>query len=214
MFGSEIVEKLPNALTLENYAFKKEKREDIRRKINCNNLTVIGHIGRFTKQKNHDYLLKIFSEYLKINDGGILVLVGEGELQGEIRKKAELLNISEKIIFAGVRRDIPELMMAMDILVFPSFYEGMPNVVIEAQAAGLPCLISDKITKEVKLTDLVEFKSLKDQPSEWSDKINEMLERNFIRSEDHKFPKTEYDIEKTMEKFVELILENDKRHNR
>ncbi len=111
---------------------------------------VIGHVGRFNEQKNHSFLVEIAAELSKMEPNFRLLLVGDGALRSEIEKQVSALRISDKVIFTGVRPDVPRLMVgAMDVFLFPSFYEGNPLVLMEAQAAGLPCVISETITEEI-----------------------------------------------------------------
>ena len=166
--------------------------------------TIIGHVGRFMTQKNHAFLLEVFSEYLKINGKSILMLVGGGELESAIKQKASELGISDKIIFTGVRSDVPALLSAMDVFVFPSLYEGMPNTVIEAQATGLPCLIADTITREADITGLVHYLPLGDAGT-WAHLVAELPQ---VKRETpiQKFEENGYDIETVAEQFVKLIF--------
>mgnify|MGYP002538142414 CR=1 FL=1 len=159
---------LHNALDLNVYQFDEEARNNIRKEFSISdNVRIIGHVGRFSKQKNHSFLLDVFNEIHKQNHETILMLVGKGELEGEIKEKIKALNLENSVIFTGVRSDIPALLSAMDVFVFPSFYEGMPNTVIEAQATGLPCVIADTITKEAKVTEAVQYLP-PENPSEWA----------------------------------------------
>ncbi|WP_109300644.1 glycosyltransferase family 1 protein [Aquimarina sp. AU474] len=134
---------------------------------------VLGHVGRFASQKNHSFLIDVFASLLKQKEDCILLLVGDGPLKKEIERKVKNLDIQNKIQFLGVRTDIPELLQVFDIFVFPSFYEGLPVTLIEAQAAGVKVLASDAITKEVHLTKDIEFISI-NQPGDadlWATKI-------------------------------------------
>ncbi|WP_027639087.1 glycosyltransferase family 1 protein [Clostridium cadaveris] len=176
MFGKNCVKNgkakiIKNAIPVEKFAFNQAKRDRIRMSLGIENKFVIGHVGRFNNQKNHSFLLDIFSEVYKKNKDSVLLLVGNGELEKDINKKVKLLGLEDKVIFTGVRSDVSDIMMAMDIFVFPSLFEGMPNTVIEAQATGLPCIVSDKITKEAKLIDIIKYKSLNDKASEWANVI-------------------------------------------
>lgn len=162
------VEIITNGIQVENYEFDEKKRNSIREEFDLNGNFVIGHVGRFNRQKNHSFLLDTFKCICDENLEARLLLVGTGELETQIKEKAISLGIRDKIIFAGVRSDVPELLMAMDVLIFPSLYEGMPNVVIEAQATSLPCVISDTISKDVRITDCVSFVSLSDSSDEWA----------------------------------------------
>jgi len=213
LFGKAGVNKgkvsiIKNAIPIEEYRFSSAERMRIRDELKCENKTIIGHIGRFTKQKNHKFLLEVFKEYTEKNPESILLLLGEGDMLREIRDLSEKLDLDKKIIYAGIRKDVPAILMAMDLLLLPSLYEGMPNVVIEAQATSLPCLLSDRITSEVALTDLVEFMSLDDGNSLWAEKIEDILKWGIKREEEHNFPKEEYEIERTTRILERLIFEN------
>lgn len=166
---------------------------------------VVGHIGRFNQQKNHKFLVDVFKEIRMINSKAILLLVGTGELQDSIKQEVVQLGLKDCVVFAGVREDIPEILSAMDVFVFPSLYEGMPNTVIEAQATGLPCIISDTITKEANITRLVEYVSLEKSPREWAEmalKIQTCREPQNIE-----FDKMGYSIKSVAEKFVNCVFE-------
>lgn len=153
MFGKNCIKKgvaqiVHNGIDFDYYKYDENARNVIRREFGIENCFVIGHVGRFNKQKNHNFLIDVFFELQKKRDDARLLLVGKGELEAEIRKKCESLDIIDKVIFTGVRSDLPSLYSAMDVFLFPSLYEGMPNALIEAQACGLPCIVSDTVTKE------------------------------------------------------------------
>mgnify|MGYP004626139113 CR=1 FL=1 len=196
---------LHNAIDIDQYGFKADMRCHIRSEFGLSDdTTIIGHVGRFMTQKNHDFLLEVFSEYLKINGKSILMLVGGGELESAIKQKASELGISDKIIFTGVRSDIPALLSAMDVFAFPSLYEGMPNTVIEAQATGLPCLIADTITREADITGLVHYLPLGDAGA-WAHLIAELPQAK-RETPIQKFKENGYDIETVAKQFVKLIF--------
>jgi len=157
-----------NAIPVDKYIFNMERRNKIRKEMGIEGKFVVGNVGRFNNQKNHDFLIDIFSEIKNKHCNSVLILVGIGELESIIKVKIERLGLRDKVIFLGVRGDIPDIMMAMDVFVFPSFFEGMPNTVIEAQATGLPCVISDTITKEVRITELVDYMPLNDEAKYWA----------------------------------------------
>ena len=149
-----------------------KKRNEIRQKLNIESKIVISNVGRFTTQKNHTFLIDIFNEIYKKNNNAVLMLIGNGEKEDEIKKKVEKLGIQNSVLFMGHRDDVNELMQAMDVFVMPSIYEGLPVVGIEAQAAGLPCFMSkDVITDEVKIAENVKFISLDDNAEKWADEI-------------------------------------------
>lgn len=171
---------LNNGINFDEYRFSLESRKRIRAEFGIDDdCFLIGHIGRFTEQKNHEFLLEVFSEASKKRNNLKLLLVGDGELTCPIRQRCTALGIEEKVILAGIRRDIPAILSAMDLFVFPSLYEGMPNVVIEAQASGLRCLISDRITREVHLSPLVEELPI-DSESAWINEINSIIDAHDI----------------------------------
>ena len=181
MFGKGCIAKkeaylLHNAVDLDVYQFSKEDREKVRKSFGIlDDEIVIGHVGRFNQQKNHLFLLGVFRDFLKKHPNSKLMLVGTGELENEIQNRIKELDIVNQVILLGVRSDIAQLLSAFDVFLFPSIYEGMPNTVIEAQAAGLPCVVSDKITPEVKISKLVLFESLSNPNACWIKKIDEAI---------------------------------------
>ncbi len=204
-YKSGLVNILHNAIDIAKYGYNSEMRVNIRSEFGMpDNTTVIGHVGRFMAQKNHGFLLEIFAEYAKFNENSVLMLVGGGELESAIREKASALGISDKIIFTGVRSDVPALLSAMDVFVFPSLYEGMPNTVIEAQATGLPCLIADTITREADITGLVHYLPLGDAGT-WADYITQ-LPQVTRETPVQDFKENCYDIETVTKQFVKLIF--------
>lgn len=153
MFQGAEFDVLHNAIDAEKYSYNSEIRDKVRKQFGFQDHTlVLGHVGRFMPQKNHSFLLDIFQAVLKEKEDSMLLLVGEGELEEEIKKKADQLGIREKVVFTGVRSDVPDLLQAMDVFILPSLYEGLPLVMVEAQAAGLPCLISDMVPEECRKT--------------------------------------------------------------
>ena len=187
------------------YRYNPEMRDHIRLEFGIPNDTILlGHVGRFVQQKNHIFLLQAFCEYSKINSNSVLMLVGGGELEGQIRSKVSELGLMDKVIFAGIRADVPALLSAMDVLVFPSLYEGMPNTVIEAQATGLPCLIADTITREADITGLVQYLPLGNAGT-WAKYIAQ-LPQTIRETPAQKFKENCYDIETVTEQFVKLIF--------
>ena len=162
---------IPNAIEPDRFMFDNKTRLDVRSKFDWENNFVIGHVGRLSYQKNHKYLIDIFREIVKGEPSAILVLVGVGEKENEIRQQVETYNISEKVRFLGNRSDVNELYQAMDVFVMPSHFEGVPVVGIEAQFSGIPCLFSDKVPKEVKFNDNVIFLPLENDVKKWVDCI-------------------------------------------
>ncbi len=198
---------LHNAVDLKVYKYDEMMRNSIREELGIpDGVTVLGHIGRFMVQKNHIFLLDVFFEYMKLNKNSVLMLVGGGELEKQIQEKVNALQLRDHVLFTGIRSDVPALLSAMDVFVFPSLYEGMPNTVIEAQATGLPCIISDTITKEADVTGLVEYLPLQNA-KKWAEKLYTTKKGERIDTIGV-FQKYHYDIESTCRKFVELIFED------
>ena len=196
---------LHNAIDINKYGFDANMRLHTRSKFGISDdIMVLGHVGSFMTQKNHIFLLEIFSEYIKLNKNSILMLVGGGELESKIKQRASELGIYEKIIFTGVRSDVPALLSAMDLFVFPSLYEGMPNTVIEAQATGLPCIVSNTTTREADITGLVHYLPL-GNAGEWANYF-EQLPHVIRGTPIQKFKENCYDIESVTEQFVNLIF--------
>lgn len=172
MFGGASYQIINNAIDTTAYTYDTNKRVELRRQLGLADELVIGHVGRFNPQKNHPFLLDIFAALLKKESNAVLLLVGGGEGMSQIREKAQKLGIAEHVHFLGVRSDVADLMQAMDIFVLPSLYEGLPVTMVEAQAAGLPCIISDKVPPECILTEgLVDIMTLSASPEAWAEKI-------------------------------------------
>ena len=152
-----------------DYTFDEAVRNEIRKEYKLEDKYVIGHVGRFQYQKNHEFLVDVFNEYLKLDNKAVLMLVGQGEGEEAIRQKVADLGMTENVMFMGVRSDVNKLLQAMDIFVLPSHFEGLPLVLVEAQSAGLPCYVSkDVITKESDVTGNIEFISLDDGDKKWA----------------------------------------------
>jgi len=172
---------IPNCIDLDKFKYNQEIRELERKRLNVEDKFVVGHVGRFTEQKNHEQLIEIFYELQKEVNNAYLILIGEGELQDYIKHKVETLKLTEKIYFYGVSDKVESLMQAMDVFVLTSRYEGLCVTAIEAQAAGLPCVVSDRLSKETKLSEDFVFVGLENHISEWVENI-----RNFDRVIDRK----------------------------
>lgn len=177
LFGNKEYDKgnvylLNNAIDLDKFKYNESLRKKKRKELGIKDDTlVIGHIGRFVAQKNHDFLIDIFNEIHKKNNNSILLLAGQGPLMEDIKNKVKELNLDDNVKFLGQRNDANELYQAFDVFLLPSLYEGLPVVGVEAQAAGLLCYLSDDMTKETKVLDITKFMSLNNTPKEWADNI-------------------------------------------
>lgn len=145
-----------NAIELESYRFNTEARNKIRGELNCKeNTFVIGHVGRFAEQKNHKYLINVYENFCEKHPGidTKLVLIGDGELIGEVKNEVEKIRHKSGVVFVGLTDRVKEYVQGMDVFALPSLYEGLPVVAVEAQAAGLACIISNQVTDEVKVLE-------------------------------------------------------------
>ena len=171
---------LPNAVDVEKFRYNEAIRREYRQTLGIEDKLVVGHVGRFHEAKNHDFLLESFAGLHEQKPDSVLLLVGDGELRGEIERKIAELGIQGSVILTGNRNDVAELMQALDLLAFPSKWEGLPVTVVEAQAAGLPCLISDRITGDVDLSPLVRRLPI-DSAKVWAKAMAEPAARQDVR---------------------------------
>lgn len=178
---------LNNGIDLTKFQFSSVHREEIRKQLELGNQTILLHVGRFVKQKNHSQLIDIFECFHNIDENSILVLVGEGELKPIIESKVREKKLQNNVLFLGLRKDVEKLMSAADVFVLPSLYEGLPVVGVEAQANGLSCCFSTEITGEVDLNNKKNiFIDLTKSPIYWAKKIHDLVgsrkNQNRIRS--------------------------------
>lgn len=211
MYGSKDFLVLNNAIDAKQYSFDYKTYCEERNKLGvCADDTLVGHVGRFSPPKNHEFLIEIFAECVRINPKARLLLVGDGDLRPGIVEKVRRLGLEPRVIFAGVRTDVAKLMQAMDVFVFPSIYEGLPLTVVEAQAAGLPCLISDAVPIECKLTNLVEQVPLTDRSREWAKKVLDVTD-TVRRNTYLEIRESGFDIQSNVKKLTAFYLDQ---HNR
>lgn len=206
LFGNKSFIIIKNAINIQKFKFDVNIREEVRKELGVEGKFVIGHIGRLTAQKNQLFLLDIFKEVSNRKDNAILVMAGEGEDRKKIQDKVRQLNLEDKVKMLGVRSDANRLYQAFDYFVFPSLYEGLGIVLIEAQCAGLNVLTSsDNIPHEVKLTNYLDFLSLKDNPTKWADTI--LQNSRTSRNEDlMSIKQAGYDIYEEAEKLQHLYI--------
>ncbi len=174
LFGEEAggrVILIRNAIDAAKYVFQRTKREEMRRQLGLEGRFVVGHVGRFCRQKNHGFLLEIFKQVASQEENATLLLVGEGVLQEETARRAQALGLEDRVVFAGFQDQVQDYLQAMDVFVLPSLFEGLPLVGVEAQASGLPCLLSDEITPDAKVTDHVAFLPLSGGAERWAESV-------------------------------------------
>ena len=200
---------IKNGIDTERFAFNEEKRNEYRKKLGINDeCFVLGHVGRFTYQKNQAFLIDIFMRLIERVPDSKLLLVGDGEDREKIETQIKILKLTDKVILTGNVKNVQDYLQAMDVFVLPSHFEGFPIVGVEAQTAGLPVVLSDTITQDVKLTDNTMFLSLKDTPiSVWTDEILRL--KNYKREDGaEKIKDAGYDIKSTAETIRKLYLNN------
>lgn len=194
-----------NAIDLCEFSFDKEKRVEWRKKIGiADNVTLYGNVGRLSYQKNHEFLLRAFKGLVSKHKNVHLILIGTGELEENIKRQIEDLKLEKNVSLMGRQFDIPGILQAVDVFVMPSHYEGLPIAAIEAQAAGLPCIMSDTITKEVKFLHSCEYEDIASE-DKWilaMEKAAKMSRSNDCTA----IKKAGFDIEEETAKLEEYLL--------
>lgn len=208
LYGNEKYIVLNNAVNLQNFRFDKKIRIECRAELKLGDEYVVGHVGHFTEQKNHSFLIDIFAYFHQAVPNSKLLLVSDGPLLEKVKNKVENLGLSRDVIFLGRRSDVWKLYQAMDLFLLPSLWEGLPVVMIEAQAAGLPVLASDHITGEAGCTSRTFYKSPGDSAVSWAQMISDIRKRNFDRSEavDEEIRRHGFDIKTEAEKLRKIYL--------
>ena len=207
LFGEKVCKSnrysyIPNGIELKKYCFSNTEREKLRSKYGFEDKHIFIHVGRFHEAKNHKFLLSIFDEINKRVSNACLVLVGDGELRDSIEKIINEKNLNNNVRILGYRDDIPELLFAADVFLFPSIWEGLGISVIEAQAAQLPCIVSDSVPSAVKISELCHMVSLNDIDS-WLKLSCSNLKRKNVMSD---IQRSGYDIKLSAQK-IESIYE-------
>ena len=207
MFKGAEFEVLYNAIDAQQYRYDENVRKQVRKAFGITEKTlVVGHVGRFSPPKNHAFLIEIFCDIVKRRPDSKLLLVGDGVLRKDIEKKCHDHAIWDKVIFTGLRGDVPDLLQAMDVFAFPSLYEGLPLVIVEAQASGLPCIISDKVPIECKKTEgLIRQVKLQESTEYWAQQLIELasVERKDTLSE---IRKSGFDVRENVRKLENMYL--------
>lgn len=211
MFSGNEYDVVRNAIDAEKYRYSSAAEKEVRVEFGLNEKIVIGHVGNFTPAKNHLFLLEVFQKIERKEPEARLLLIGGGEGMESVKEKAKKMGIRDKIIFTGGRSDVSRLLNAMNVFVFPSLYEGLPVTMIEAQASGLPCIISDHVSDEcIVTTDLVSVMPLNECPTHWAEKV---LQQSGRGREDHieEIKEAGYDISTEAKKLENFYLEHAER---
>lgn len=195
-----------NGIDTNRFAYDEIKRAEIRTQYQIDDCFVVGHIGRFAEQKNHEFILEIFSQVYKRKSNARLLLVGEGEKEEQIRTLCRQLNLEKAVIFAGKHPRTEDYYSAFDVFLMPSLYEGLPIVGIEAQSEGLPCFFSDQISEQIKLTDLANIHSLSESAEVWAEYILNCSVTHDRKIYPDKIREKKFDIQSTVATLENIYL--------
>lgn len=210
MFGNHDFQIMRNAVEVKKFLYNSSVREEVRKELNVRDNVVLGNVANFSLVKNHSFLLDIFFYYHQLNPKSKLLLVGDGSGRKNIEDKIRALGLHDHVILTGVRSDVYRLLQAMDVFVFPSLFEGLPVTMVEAQAAGLPCVISDTVPNETDITDLVTRVSLKAPLQQWISAID-VASKTTRADQSVQIKRSGFDIEenaKWLENFYLKVSEN------
>lgn len=205
MYGKADFQVVYNAIDTDKFAYSEEIRNKMRKEWDVENAHVYGHVGSFVYAKNHPFLLDVFHEISKKDEKAVLFLVGDGDLRKEAEEKVKEYGLEKKVIFTGRRMNVPDFLQMFDVLLFPSVYEGLPVSLVEAQTSGVQCLISERITDEVILTDCARSYSIDLGVESWAKKAMEVMDlaQNTTRkSRQEEIKEVGYDIH-SLTKFYE-----------
>ena len=210
LFGEKQFEVLPNGFHTDYFAFDSQSRASIRKELNIENQFVIGHIGRINRQKNQEFLLKVFEKIAPKRRDAVLLIVGAGPDNEKIKEQIAEHPYKNQIIMYGETNNPAAFYSAMDIFAFPSRFEGLPVVLLEAQISGLPCVVSDRVTREVDLGN-ISWLSIDSEPEIWASKILDVNQQSIqgrIRfREEHLCQISMYDIEQSAKQLDRLYTE-------
>lgn len=168
MFGNKEFTVMKNAIDCEKYLYNRDVALEVKKELGIEKKFVVGHVGRFSIPKNHKFLIDIFGQIYAQNPDAVLLLVGEGILMDGVKQKVKECQLDGAVKFLGLRDDVERIMQAMDVFVFPSLYEGLPVTLVEAQAVGIPCVVSDEITKEISIASNIVFLELNQGAEKWA----------------------------------------------
>ncbi len=207
MWGEKALRKnkvyiMKNAVVSEKFGFSSAKRDELRKVLGLENKFVIGNVARITYQKNQEFLVEVFAEIRKNRDDAVLLLVGRGDTEEQIKKQVADLGLTDSVIFTGVRNDVPDLLNVMDVFVLPSRFEGLPVTLIEIQANGLPGVISDAVTKEMTFSEDLNFLPLSASYDEWAKVISSKSRKKSVNAVEN----TGYDLKLATEDLKDKYL--------
>lgn len=211
MFGKKANSKkkcllIKNGVEVDKFAFNENIRTQLRKELGIENKLVLGNVARFSLQKNHTFLLDIFKSVHDASKDSVLMLVGAGELEPVLKDKISRLQLTDSVIFTGVRSDVNNILQAMDVFVFPSLFEGLPVTLIEAQASGIKIFASDVITDEVCLTDSISLLPLSQSAQYWADQILGYKSKEYRADKSFQITSNGYDILETAKILEDFYL--------
>lgn len=160
-----------NAVDARKFAWSQEKSEELKAKLNRDGKFVVCHVGRFNAQKNHTFLVEIFKEIHQRRPDSVLLLVGAGDLEEKVCQQVKNAGLCDCVSFMGSRDDVNDIMVASDVFLFPSLYEGLPVTLVEAQSSGIKCVISDTIPDDCRITENIDVVSLQSSAKQWADEV-------------------------------------------
>ena len=212
MFGKKFCEQnnvplLKNAICLSDFSYHPDKRNEVRHRLAVIDKFVVGHVGKFSGRKNHEFLLEIFKEIHARKPESVLLLAGTGPLVAQVQQKAHTLGIGDSVMFMGAQNNVNEYFAAMDAFVMPSLLEDLPVAAIEAQAAGLPVFLSDTIDNEIEITGSVKWLSLEQPPSIWADMILNTCEVMERTPQDEAIKNAGYDMAEIANQLKDVYLQ-------
>lgn len=202
------VHHIKNGVDTSRYCFNADIRIEYRTKLGLTDEIALFHAGRLTKVKNQQRILSIFADFLAEGFKAKLFIAGDGELRSELEDQAEILHITDKVHFLGIRNDVNNLYQAMDVMLLPSFHEGFPVTLTEAQATGLPCLVSDRVSQETNIIGLVDFLSIDlEDNKQWVAALKEIVDKNSADRNKYMdlFCKAGYDIKTVCDDFLQFV---------
>lgn len=207
MFDKKKFEVINNGVDLKRFEYNSSTRKELQKLYNIENKTVIGHVGRFESAKNHKFLIEVFRKYHLNNPNSVLLLVGAGQEKKSIEQIVEKYKLSKDVIFTGAVENVEDYFSAMDVFLFPSLWEGLGMVLIEAQANGLPCITSNVIPREACLSNYYYEVDLNESIEEWVEKVKYVSALN-IQRERISSKLTEFDIKMIVKKLEDYYMDN------
>ena len=209
VFGDKIMKDprtmvVPDGIDYDRFAFNPEVRKQVRKEYGLDTKFVVGHVGHFNPAKNHKKILSVFAEICRCRDDAALLLVGDGELEQDVRNRVSELGLTDRVVFAGAHRDVERFYQAMDVFLFPSRYEGFGMAMIEAQCSGLSCIASDVVPEETNLRGHAKFLSLDASTHDWAEEVLSICtnyRRPLLATE-----LFDYEIHESSQKMIDVYL--------